>query len=222
MVIAHVIDSLEVGGAETVVAGLCRSHAAAGHRVEVHCLMAAGRLAIELEQEGVRVSVHVSNSAWASVWKLFRAFRSSRPDVVHGHNKVATIRAAVAARLTGTRAVVSTRHGIVPLPFRMRDRAEVLDHRGGSVRSRGCGLRVCPAQHDDRGAARRAQGRHDSQRCIPATTVRGSRCRQGWIHAGQCGAARRRQGFRRHYCARSQSPRRSVPNLALWIVGDGD
>ena len=45
MLIAHVIDSLEVGGAETVVTALCRSHIAAGHRVEVHCLMAAGPLA---------------------------------------------------------------------------------------------------------------------------------------------------------------------------------
>jgi glycosyltransferase involved in cell wall biosynthesis len=121
MVIAHVIDSLEVGGAETVVAALCRSHAAAGHRVEVHCLMAAGRLAVELEQEGVPVYVHASGSARSSAWKLLQAFRRSRPDVVHCHNKTATIRAAAAARLTGARAIVSTRHGMAPLPFRLRN-----------------------------------------------------------------------------------------------------
>jgi glycosyltransferase involved in cell wall biosynthesis len=120
MVIAHVIDSLEVGGAETVVAALCRSHAAAGHRVEIHCLEMGGPLAAELEHDGVPVQVHASRSAWRSAWKLFRAFRMSRPDVVHCHNKAATIYAAAAARMTGARAIVSTRHGMAPSPFRLR------------------------------------------------------------------------------------------------------
>jgi glycosyltransferase involved in cell wall biosynthesis len=120
MVIAHVIDSLEIGGAETVVAALCQAHGAAGHRVEVHCLTTAGRLAEELQQIGVPVYVHASASAQRTMWKLFRAFQRSRPDVVHCHNKTATIRAAVVARLTGARAIISTRHGLAPLPFRVR------------------------------------------------------------------------------------------------------
>jgi glycosyltransferase involved in cell wall biosynthesis len=120
MVIAHVIDSLDVGGAETVVATLCRSHVTAGHRVEVHCLTTAGSLAAELAQDRVPVYVHASSSATRSVWKLLRAFHRSRPDIVHCHNKTATIRAAAAARLTGARAIVSTRHGMGPLPFRLR------------------------------------------------------------------------------------------------------
>jgi glycosyltransferase involved in cell wall biosynthesis len=120
MVIAHVIDSLEVGGAEIVVAALCRSHAAAGHRVEVHCLTAAGPLAAELQAEGVPVHVHGSASSRRAVWDLLRAFRRSRPDIVHCHNKFATVRGAMAARLSGARAVVSTRHGMGPTPFRLR------------------------------------------------------------------------------------------------------
>ena len=120
MVIAHVIDSLEVGGAETVVAALCRSHAAAGHRVEVHCLTTTGPLAAELQQAGVPVYGHASGSARESAWKLFRAFRLSRPDIVHCHNKTATIRAAAAARFSGARAIVTTRHGMGPVPFRLR------------------------------------------------------------------------------------------------------
>lgn len=121
MVIAHVIDSLEVGGAETVVAALCRSHRAAGHHVEVHCLTMGGRLAAELEEEGVPVFVHGATTGWISAYRLLRAFRQSRPDVVHCHNKTATIQAAAAARLTGARAIVSTRHGMTPLPFRIRN-----------------------------------------------------------------------------------------------------
>ena len=119
MVIAHVIDSLEVGGAEMVVTALCRLHAAAGHRAEVHCLTTAGPFAAVLEQEGVPIHVHGPGSRRRLAWKLFRAFRRSRPDIVHCHNKSATTRAAMAARLAGARALVSTRHGIGPVPFRL-------------------------------------------------------------------------------------------------------
>ena len=120
MVIAHVIDSLDVGGAEVVVATLCRSHAAAGHRVEVHCLMAGGPLAEELRREGVPVYVHARGKAGRSACTLLRALRRSRPDVVHCHNKTPTIRAAAVARLAGSRAVISTRHGLVAPPWRLR------------------------------------------------------------------------------------------------------
>ena len=120
MVIAHVIDSLEIGGAEKVVVALCRSHAAAGHAVQVHCLMAGGPLAAELEQDGVPVYVHHCTTAGRAAWRLARAFRRSRPDVVHCHNKTATISAAAAARLAGARAVVSTRHGMTPRRARIR------------------------------------------------------------------------------------------------------
>jgi len=118
--IAHVIDSLEVGGAEAVVAALSRSHTATGHRVEVHCLMTLGPLAAELERARVPVFLHGSSNSHGSAWTLFKAFWRSRPDVVHCHNKTATIRAAASARLAGARAVVSTRHGTMPLPFRTR------------------------------------------------------------------------------------------------------
>lgn len=120
MVISHVIDSLEVGGAEAVVASLCRAHRTAGHHVEVHCLVASGTLASELSREGVPVHVHAGPNRPRSAWTLFRALRRSRPDIVHCHNKSATIRAAAVARFAGARAVVSTRHGLGPVPFRLR------------------------------------------------------------------------------------------------------
>jgi len=120
MVIAHVIDSLEVGGAEAVVSALCRLQQAAGHQVEVHCVITGGRLALELREAGVRVLVHGSGTTAGSSWRLFVAFRRSRPEVVHCHNKFSTIRAAVVARLAGARGVVSTRHGMTPLPYRLR------------------------------------------------------------------------------------------------------
>jgi hypothetical protein len=90
MVIAHVIDSLEVGGAETVVAG-CADARGRSHRVEVHCLMAAGRFAIELVNRKACVCPCTSRTARGN--RFGNSFgRSGRLAPRHGHNKVATIR----------------------------------------------------------------------------------------------------------------------------------
>lgn len=221
MTIAHVIDSLEVGGAETVVAALCRSHAAAGHRVEVHCLMKAGPLAAELEHEGVPVHVHASTSARRSAWKLFRAFRLSRPDVVHCHNKAATIHAAAAARLTGARAIVSTRHGMGPVPFRLRPEmkfwmtAALLCDRV---------VTVCDAARRNLAAGARPVAHK-------VVTIRNGAS----IPGADADEKIEKPGFTLVSVGRLASPkdfetlvravavaRVRVPDLHLWIVGDGD
>src|SRR5262245_34848870 len=120
MLIDHVIDSLEIGGAEAVVAALCRVQSEVGYAVEVHCLMSGGPLATRLSERGVRVVVHGPRRGVGGLRRLFRAFRQSRPDVVHCHNKTATIRGAAAARLAGAPTVVSTRHGMAAPPYRLR------------------------------------------------------------------------------------------------------
>ena len=220
MIIAHVIDSLEVGGAETVVTALCRSHAAAGHRVEVHCLMTAGPLAAELEHEGVPVHVHRSASAHRSAWKLFRAFQLSRPDIVHCHNKTATIHAAAAARLTGARAIVSTRHGMGPVPFRLRSEmkfwmtAALLCDRV---------VTVCDAARSNMAAGARPVAHK-------VVTIRNG----AWIPSECADDKIVKRGFALVSVGRLASPkdfdtllravavaRPAVPDLCLWIVGDG-
>jgi len=120
MVIAHVIDSMEVGGAEAVVAALCRLQAAAGHTVSVHCLHQKGAVAEQLEHEGTAVLVHGPTASAVILWRLYRAFRETRPGVVHCHNKSATVHAAAVARLAGAGVLVSTRHGMAALPYRLR------------------------------------------------------------------------------------------------------
>jgi L-malate glycosyltransferase len=120
MRIAHVIDSMEVGGAEAVVLALCRLQAAAGHEVSVHCLFQGGALAAELAREGFRVCVHGPTSTARLTWRLYREFRRWKPNVVHCHNKAATVYAAPAARAAGSRAVFSTRHGMAAPPYSLR------------------------------------------------------------------------------------------------------
>ena len=221
MVIAHVIDSLEVGGAEAVVMALCRLHGAAGHSVEVHCLMTGGLLAAELQQEGVRVVVHGGGTAHRSAWRLYRAFRQSRPDVVHCHNKTATIYAAAAARLTGARAIVSTRHGLAPLPYRWRTElkfwvtAAVFCDRVVAVcdtarRNMTRGAR--PVAHK---IVTIRNGAYPSPiREQPAITKPGFTL----ISVGRLVRAKNFETLLRAVAL----ARKLVPDLALWLVGDGD
>ena len=221
MLIAHVIDSLEVGGAETVVLALCRSHVLAGHRVEVHCLIATGPLAAELEQEGIPVYAHASPGVWMAAWKLFRAFRRSHPDVVHCHNKTATICAAASARLAGVRAIVSTRHGMGPLPFRLRPElkfwitAALLCDRVVAVcdaARRNLVNGVPPVAHKvvtiPNGADLPAVGATTIAR-TPGFTL---------VSVGRLVPAKDFETLLRAVSL----ARPAVPDLRLWIVGDGD
>src|SRR5690242_9210574 len=98
MNIAHVADSLEVGGAEIVLATLARAHKAERHRVSVHCLYAKGALADRLREEGVIVYTHGPAPVPLMLRRLWKSLRESRPDVVHCHNAAATIYGAPLAK----------------------------------------------------------------------------------------------------------------------------
>jgi glycosyltransferase involved in cell wall biosynthesis len=221
MLIAHVIDSLEVGGAEVMVATLSRLHAAAGHRVEVHCLEKQGPLAADLERDGVRVHVHASGGALKSAAQLFRAFWRCRPDIVHCHNKAATIRAAAAARLTGVRAVVSTRHGMGPSPFRLRHELKFWITAAAFC---DCVVAVCDAARRNltAGAAPIARGLVTIRNGAHPQPVIGHRtpAAPGFtlVSVGRLARAKDFATLLRAVAV----ARAAVPNLRLSIVGDGD
>lgn len=219
MLIAHVIDSLEMGGAEAVVAALSRLQMHAGHAVEVHCLMTGGALASSLESEGIRIVIHGVGTGSGLAWQLYRAFRRSRPAVVHCHNKTATVHAAAAARLAGAR-VVSTRHGMAAPPYRLRRElkfwvsAAIFCDRV---------VAVCDAARRNMvaGAGRVARNvvtiRNGAYPCAPAQA---RIFKRGFtlVTVGRLVPAK-------NYGTLLQAvaiARRRVPDLALWIVGDGD
>jgi glycosyltransferase involved in cell wall biosynthesis len=118
--IAHVGDSMEMGGAEKLTATLCRLQRDRGHTPSVHCLYRLGTLGDKLRAEGFEVVLHHSSSFLPLVRGLYRSFLRSRPDVVHCHNATAAIMAAVPARLAGVKTVIVTRHGLVKPPYQMR------------------------------------------------------------------------------------------------------
>ena len=118
--IAHVADSMDVGGAEKLTATLCRLQRDRGHSASVHCLYGVGVLGEELRAEGFEVVLHHPSAFFSLIRGLYSSFRRSRPDVVHCHNATAAIIAAFPARLAGVKTVIVTRHGLVKPPYQIR------------------------------------------------------------------------------------------------------
>ena len=118
--IAHVVDSMEMGGAEKLTGTLCRLQRDRGHTASVHCLYLVGVLGEELQAEGFEVILHHPGSFFHLMRRLYRAFRRSHPDVVHCQNATAAIVAALPARLAGVKTVIVTRHGLVKPPYQLR------------------------------------------------------------------------------------------------------
>lgn len=119
MKIAHVVDSLEVGGAEILVAQMCRAQRELGHEPSVYAIASLGPLGEQLRREGFAVHANVARHLSNAVPTFYRNFRTARPDVVHLHNAVPTIYAAFSAKLAGVRSIVSTRHGLLNPPLEM-------------------------------------------------------------------------------------------------------
>jgi len=116
MKIVHVVDSMEMGGAETLVSQMCRLQREQGHDVAVYAIAALGALGERMRADGFNVVANIGHHLTDSTLALYRMFRASRPDVVHIHNPTPTIYASSAARLAGTASIISTRHSLVAPP----------------------------------------------------------------------------------------------------------
>jgi glycosyltransferase involved in cell wall biosynthesis len=117
MKIVHVVYSLEMGGAEVLVAQLCRLQRANGHDVSICAYSQLGSVGEVLRAEGFAIYVPGEAHPAKTMWRYFQHFRRLRPDVVHCHNPAPTLQAALSARLAGAKCVVSTRHSLVAPPY---------------------------------------------------------------------------------------------------------
>lgn len=117
MKIVHVIYSLEMGGAEILVAQLCRLQRANGHDVSVIAYSQLGTLGEQLLAEGVPIHVCGVAPLPQTFFRVLAKLRQLRPEVVHCHNPAPTLQAAIPARLAGVRSVISTRHSLVAPPY---------------------------------------------------------------------------------------------------------
>ena len=118
MRIAHVVDTLEVGGLETIVQQMSRLQRERGHVPCVYAVGTLGSLGEQMLREGFEVRANVGRHLPDSVRSFFKIFRTTRFDVVHLHNQTPTIYAAAAARMAGVPTVISTRHSLAGPPYR--------------------------------------------------------------------------------------------------------
>ncbi|MFT3954830.1 MAG: glycosyltransferase [Piscinibacter sp.] len=114
MRIAHVVESLDIGGLEHVVVALARAQKLRGHEVRIVCLWRRGALAERAEAAGVRVDSCEKKSgldlrALSAMRGLLREFR---PAVLHTHNPMAHYYAVAAAFGLGVGRTLNTRHGM--------------------------------------------------------------------------------------------------------------
>ncbi|MER7014686.1 glycosyltransferase [Saccharopolyspora sp. NPDC000359] len=111
MKVLHVITGLGVGGAELQLRQVLQH---TRHDAEVVSLYNPGDVAGMIAGDGVRVRDlgMTRNTQVSAVLKLRDVIRSGRYDVVHTHLYRACVYGRLAARLAGTRVVVSTEHSI--------------------------------------------------------------------------------------------------------------
>lgn len=220
MRIAHVVDSMEVGGAETIVSQMCRLQREQGHDPCVYAVAALGALGERMRAEGFHVQSNVGRHLSDSMRRFFRIFKSLRPDVVHLHNPTPTIYAATAARMAGVSSVISTRHSLVAPPHKL---AVELKY---AFAARFCDwiVGICDATTDN----------VKSIHTVPARKI-------ARVYNGAAPLQRvtkedwpQKTGFTLVYVGRLESVKNhplllnafraahtSMPDLRLWMVGDG-
>lgn len=114
MNIVHVLQWLEMGGAETVALRLARAQRAAGHRVRLLSLGGPqGPLRRAFDEAGVPVDAPRTRAEGLdpALWgRLALRLGRRRPDVIHTHDPRSLVYAGPGARLAGAR-LIHTKHG---------------------------------------------------------------------------------------------------------------
>jgi glycosyltransferase involved in cell wall biosynthesis len=216
--IAHVSDSMEMGGAEKLTATLCRMQRDRGHTASVHCLYGIGVLGEELRATGFEVILHHPSAFFHLICSLYRSFRRSRPDVVHCHNATAAIIAAFPARLAGVKTVIVTRHGLVKPPYQIRRELKF------ALASRWCDwiVGVCQGTRTNLLAApfaARARIIHIYNGASPADIRAVPRPKKGFtlLYVGRLAPLKGHATLLQAVAL----TRSRHPDVQLWIVGDG-
>jgi L-malate glycosyltransferase len=216
--IVHVLNSLEVGGAERLVVALARSQRRAGHSVQVQCVFRSGPLAADLAADGIAVFIGDVSSRLRRARGLATAFWRFAPDVVHCHNVAPTLLGAPIARVLGARAVISTIHGID-------------EHGGASIEGPKFWLAARACSHvvgvSDAISESLVRGRFASRRRV-VTILNGAEApalpkspARPTAPVLLCVARLSRMKDHATLLRAVDAVRASTPDLQLWLVGDG-
>jgi glycosyltransferase involved in cell wall biosynthesis len=211
---------MEVGGAETLVSQMCRQQRAEGHDPRVYAVAALGPLGEQMRTEGFSVEPHVGRHLPDATRNFYRIFKESRPDAVHLHNPTPTIYAAMAARMAGVPSIVSTRHSLVAPPH------EVVKELKYAVTARFCDwiVGICDATVKNMTSIHSVRERKIVRiynGAVPVERV----AKKDWpaksgftlAYVGRLAPVKNHPLLLNAFRAALQS----MPNLRLWMVGDG-
>jgi glycosyltransferase involved in cell wall biosynthesis len=172
----------------------------------------------DLRAEGFEVILHHQRSFFLLMRSLYRAFRRTRPDVVHCHNATAAIFAALPARLAGVKTVIVTRHGLVKPPYQLRRELKF------ALASRWCDwiVGVCEGTRTNLQAApfaARERIIHIYNGAWPADIRAIPRPKNGFtlLYVGRLAPLKDHATLLRA----AAITRTHHPDVQLWIVGDG-
>jgi glycosyltransferase involved in cell wall biosynthesis len=220
MKIAHIVDSMEVGGAETLVVQMCRLQRELGHDPSVYAIASLGPLGERLRAEGFTVQPNVGRHLSDSTRNFFRIFKKLRPDVVHLHNQTPTIYASIAARLVGVPAIISTRHNLAAPPY---NRVAELKYRFAALFCDWI-VGICDATAENLRKIQTASARKITRvynGAVPLARVKpASTPPEGvftLVFVGRLAAVKNHPLLLKAFCQALSS----MPDLRLWIVGDG-
>ena len=216
MRILHVIQEMRTGGAERVVASLVRGATERGHVVAVAA--APGAVADELGLQPFPLPL-LERRPWRiplGAWRVFRAIRAFRPDVVHAQNPAMAVLVALATRRGRRPASLVSVHGVPEADY--GPAAKLLRAAGLPVVACGPGVETGLA---DAGYPER---RDDRERRAPAAGAARPRRARARARAASPGcklvvAAGRLVPVKNHALAIRAIA--DVPGAALAILGEG-
>ena len=220
MKIAHVVDSMEVGGAETLVAQMCQLQREQGHEPSVYAIAALGKLGERMRQEEFFVQANVGKRLSDSTRNFMRIFKEWPPDVVHLHNPTPTIYAGMAARKAGVKSILSTRHSLVAPPRKLAVEVKY------AVAAGFCDwvVGICDATTNNLKSMHSIRERKIVRvynGAVPLLRTTTERCppKSGFtlVYVVRLEPVKNHPLLLTAFCAALKS----MPSLRLWIVGDG-
>ena len=109
--VLHVIDSLDLGGAQTLLLEICRNSNRDKFDVKVACMHGRGVFAEEFEKVGIKVH-SLSQGKWPPLYipRFLRLLKSYDPDILHFHLFGSNLIAKPLSALAGKKALVVHDH----------------------------------------------------------------------------------------------------------------
>ncbi len=113
MRIAHLVETLEVGGLERLAVDLAEKQNAGGHAARIYCIFEPGALAGEAEQAGVPVVAFNKPKGFSpgTIRRIAAHMQKDGIQILHSHNAVVHHYGVGGAILARVPVVVNTQHG---------------------------------------------------------------------------------------------------------------